>query len=60
MTKTLVTDVKVGETLYFDGGAIAITLEQKNGQRSKLRIVHQGVDVSRTPPEKKAGVIDQK
>jgi pyruvate kinase len=46
--QTLLTDVKVGETLYFNDGEIAITLDQKNGQRCKLRIVHRGAKVSRT------------
>ena len=53
--QTLLTDVKVGETLYLDGGRIAITLDHKSGQRAKLRIVHQGATVSRTPPAEKAG-----
>lgn len=56
MTKhTLMTDLKVGDTLYFDDGRIAVTIGEKSGQRCKLRIVHQGVTVSRTPPAEKAG-----
>jgi pyruvate kinase len=51
--QTLLTDVKVGETLYFNDGQIAITFGEKNGQRCKFRIVHQGAKVSRTPPEEK-------
>lgn len=51
--QTLLTDVQVGQTLTFNDGEITITLEHKKGQRCRMRIVHQGAKVSRTPPEEK-------
>ena len=40
MTKkqTLVMDVKVGDSLTFDGGRIVLTVQEKSGQRAKLRL----------------------
>lgn len=40
--RTLMMDVKVGETLSIDGGRLIVTLEHKSGQRAKLRFVHAG------------------
>lgn len=59
-TQTLLTDVKVGETIYFNDGQIAIRLEEKSGQRCKFRIVHQGAAPTRIPPVEKAGVSSEK
>ncbi len=49
MKKTLLMDLKVGQTLSIDGGRFFITLEEKSGQRAKLRFVHDGVQVDRAP-----------
>lgn len=46
-TRTLYMDVKVGEVLSIDGGRVLITLEEKSGQRAKLRFEHAGVQVER-------------
>lgn len=40
--RTLMMDVKVGETLSIDGGRLIVTLEHKSGQRARLRFVHAG------------------
>jgi pyruvate kinase len=40
-------DVKVGQSLSIDGGRIVLTVEEKSGQRVKLRFVHDGVTVER-------------
>ncbi len=48
MTKrTLLMDVKVGESLSIDGGRIVITIEEKSGQRVKCRIVHEDATIER-------------
>lgn len=47
MTKTLLMDLKVGESLQI--GGVVLTLEQKSGQRAKLRFSHEGVDIRRVP-----------
>lgn len=57
--KSLLTDVKVGESLLIDGGRITITLEHKNGQRCKLRIVHKDAVVTHAPPAEKAGALTE-
>lgn len=49
--RSLLKDVKVGDSLSFDGGRLLITLEAKSGQRVKLRIVHQGVNVETLPAD---------
>lgn len=46
--KSLLMDMKVNESICIDGG-ITITLEQKSGQRAKLRFEHQGSDIRRVP-----------
>ena len=38
MSKGLSLDLRVGERLLLDSGRIAITLEQKNGQRVRIRV----------------------
>ncbi len=35
---SLKVDVKVGDTLRFDGGRVSITLLEKSGQRARLSI----------------------
>jgi hypothetical protein len=45
--KTLLMDLKVGESISIDGGRVVITLEEKSGQRIKLRCVHEGVPIDR-------------
>jgi hypothetical protein len=49
MKKTLFMDLKVGQTLSIDGGRFFITLEEKSGQRAKLRFVHDGAVIDRAP-----------
>lgn len=52
MTKrSLLKDLKVGQSLYIDGGRIVITLEHKSGQLAKLRFVHDGASIESSPPE---------
>lgn len=46
--RSLLMDVKVGQSLSIDGGRIVLTVEEKSGQRVKLRFVHDGVTVERT------------
>ena len=46
--KSLLMDLKVNESICIDGG-ITVTLEQKSGQRVKLRFEHQGSDIRRVP-----------
>lgn len=46
-TRTLLMDVKVGQSLSIDGGRILITVEEKSGQRVKLRFVHEGATIER-------------
>lgn len=38
MMKTLKVDIKVGDTLSFDGDRVSITLLEKSGQRARLEI----------------------
>jgi hypothetical protein len=45
--RSLLMDVKVGQTLSIDGGRIFITLEEKSGQRAKLRFVHSDASIER-------------
>lgn len=40
--RTLMMDVKVGETLSIDGGRLTVTLEHKSGQRARLCFQHAG------------------
>jgi hypothetical protein len=47
-TRTLLMDLKVNESVTIDGGMV-ITVEQKSGQRIKLRFEHQGADIRRLP-----------
>lgn len=51
MKRTLLMDIKVGQSLSIDGGRIVITLEEKSGQRAKLRFVHEGVPIERVSPD---------
>lgn len=56
MKRTLLMDVKVGESLTIDGGRIVVTVEEKSGRRVKLRFVHddakiERVDLARPEPE---------
>jgi hypothetical protein len=44
---TLYMDLKVNGSI--EVGGVVITLEQKSGQRAKLRIEHEGVDIRRVP-----------
>lgn len=37
--KTLLMDLRVGESLTLDGGRVVVTLQEKSGQRAKLRLV---------------------
>lgn len=50
MSKTLVMDVKVNESVSIDSGKIVITLEQKSGQLARLKFVHEGADIKRVEP----------
>lgn len=45
--RSLLMDVKVGQSLSIDGGRIVLTVEEKSGQRVKLRFVHDGITVER-------------
>lgn len=47
MQKTLLMDVKVGQSISIDGGRVMITLEEKSGQRVKIRFVHDGAQIDR-------------
>lgn len=49
MKRTLVMDVKVGESVSIDSG-IVITLDAKSGQLARLRFVHEGADIKRVEP----------
>lgn len=51
MNRTLFMDLKVGEALQI-GGGITVTLEQKSGQRAKLRF--DGCDEVRRVPDRRA------
>lgn len=48
--RSLLIDLKVGESLYIDGERIVLTLEQKSGQRAKLRFVHEDASIDRSAP----------
>lgn len=47
MKKSLLMDLKVGQSVSIDDGRIVITLEEKSGQRAKLRFVHDGATIER-------------
>lgn len=47
MSRSLLMDVKVGQSLSIDGGRIVLTVEEKSGQRIKLRFVHDGATIAR-------------
>jgi pyruvate kinase len=49
MKKTLLMDVKVGQTVSIDDGNIIFTIEEKSGQRVKIRFVHHGAVIERAP-----------
>ncbi len=50
MKRTLVMDVKVGESLVIDAGRVNLTVQEKSGQRTKLRLVIDAdVTVDRGP-----------
>lgn len=38
MARGLVIEMKVGDRLAIDGGRVAIVLEQKHGQRARIRV----------------------
>lgn len=45
-TKALKLDLRVGETVTFDGGRITVTLLDKSGQRARLDIkAEEGVKI---------------
>lgn len=40
--RSLTHDLLVGDTVEISGGAVRITLEEKSGQRARLRFEHDG------------------
>jgi hypothetical protein len=55
MSKTLLMDLKVGQSLSIDGGRVVVTLEEKSGQLAKLRFVHDDVLIERAAPKRRQG-----
>ena len=55
--KTLLMDLKVGQSISIDGGRVVITLEEKSGQRIKLRCTHQGAVIERRAEPRTPGSI---
>lgn len=50
--RSLLMDVKVGQSLSLDGGRIVMTVEEKSGQRVKLRLqLPEDVKVDRAKPQ---------
>ena len=57
-TRSLSVDVKRGETLEIDGGRILLTVEEKSGQRARLKlefVTH--TEVRKRPPGVKQGQV---
>ena len=51
--RSLLMDVKVGQSLSIDGGRITLTVEEKSGQRVKLRMaLDDGVAIARVGAQK--------
>lgn len=59
--RTLVVDVRVGESISLDSGRIEVAVQEKSGQRAKLRLtMNSDVSVDRsTGAAKVANVIAQ-
>jgi pyruvate kinase len=58
--RSLSVDVKRGETLEIDGGRILLTVEEKSGQRARLKLefaTHTEVR-KRLPSEKQGQVLE--
>jgi len=53
---SLLMDLKVGQSLSLDGGRIVLSLEEKSGQRVKIRFVtDDGISIERTGREQHGG-----
>jgi hypothetical protein len=56
--KSLFLDLKIGQSLSIDGGRVVVTLEEKSGQRAKLKFVAEDeVQIQRPQEPIKSGAL---
>lgn len=56
--KSLFLDLKIGQSISIDGGRIVVSLEEKSGQRAKLKFVaDDGVQIHRPQEPVKSGAL---